>query len=75
MLLKNRKRWELPEAEATPESVWMNRRGLLKSAGYAGLGLATAGLPTAALAAPVTGFPADRNLRYRLDRDLSLIHI
>jgi len=77
MLLKTKKSWEMPEAAATPEAVWMNRRDWLKSAGYAGMGMAAAGLvagglPRAALAAPITGFPADRNLRYRLDRDVTL---
>ena len=32
MLIKIRRSWEMPEREATPESVWMNRRQLLRVA-------------------------------------------
>lgn len=32
MLIKIRRSWELPEREATPESVWMSRRKLLRMA-------------------------------------------
>ncbi len=32
MLIKTRRSWELPEREATPESVWMDRRRLLRMA-------------------------------------------
>lgn len=39
MWIKHRRPWELPESAATPESVWMNRRRLMK-----GLGLGTVAL-------------------------------
>ncbi|HMB75779.1 MAG TPA: protein-methionine-sulfoxide reductase catalytic subunit MsrP [Kiloniellaceae bacterium] len=32
MLIKIKRGWELPESAATPESVWLNRRSLLKAA-------------------------------------------
>ncbi len=83
MLIKSPRRWELPEAAATPESVFRNRRTLLK-------GLATG--PLIAAAAPFAGglasaraddeaapsedpsahlYPVPRNERYVLDRPLT----
>lgn len=78
--------WQLPEAAATPESVFMDRRRLLR-----GLGLASAGLllarkgaadtappaPAAAGSAPAAGepaagYPAPRNPAFELDRALTL---
>ena len=38
--IRRRRGWELPEREATPEEVFLNRRRFLRSAGLAGLGLA-----------------------------------
>jgi sulfoxide reductase catalytic subunit YedY len=44
MLVRPTKSWQLPEREATPEHVYLNRRALLASAGLSGLALAaTAG--------------------------------
>ena len=31
MLIRSRKGWELPDSAATPESVYLNRRSLLKA--------------------------------------------
>ena len=68
MLIKRRRSWELPESAATPESVYLNRRALLKGAGFAGLGLATSGLMTRAAMAAIGGYPFPRNDVYGLDR-------
>jgi sulfoxide reductase catalytic subunit YedY len=73
MLIKSRKGWELPESAATPEHVFFNRRQFL--AGTAG---AAATIAAPALAqAPASDdpsasrYPAQRNLRYRIDRDVT----
>ncbi len=87
MLIKIAKGWELPEREATPEAVFRDRRRLIKTiaAGPVLLGapalLAACDEPAeikVANAAEQTGadpsaklYPVARNLRYRLDRDLS----
>ncbi len=77
MLIKIPKGWEIPESAATPESVFMNRRQLMKGAAagtiavaaslFAGVGAAFAADedPSASL------YPVQQNLRYRLDRDIT----
>lgn len=76
-------RWKTAECEATPESVFRERRSFLKAAGVAALGLT--GLAPAACGPardaasigaqehpPGAGlYPAQRNLRYPLDRPLT----
>jgi methionine sulfoxide reductase catalytic subunit len=73
MHIIRRKGWEMPESEATPEHVFLNRRQWL--AGGASAGLAGAGLiapasaqwvdPSAAL------YPAKRNEAFKLDREVT----
>ncbi|PZU94166.1 MAG: protein-methionine-sulfoxide reductase catalytic subunit MsrP [Chelatococcus sp.] len=66
MLIKRRAGWEMPESEATPESVFFNRRQLM--AAGAGL-IAGAALPEIAAAqGDPTGdlYPARRNAAYTL---------
>ena len=41
MLIKKRRGWEIPEREATPEDIYLDRRRLLRSMGFAGVGLGT----------------------------------
>ena len=75
MLIKSRYGWELPEAAATPEGVFLNRRKLLGGLGAIGgaaligapaLGaLETSGDPTADL------YPAPRNSRFKAARPLT----
>jgi sulfoxide reductase catalytic subunit YedY len=72
MLIKNRRGWEIPESQATPESTYLDRRSLLG----AGLGAIAAGaLPRAALAQGADPtldlYPAKRNERYTVDRPLT----
>jgi len=72
MLIKIKRGWEIPEREATPEHIFHDRRRLAK--------LIAAG-PILAAAAPLLArgaFAADepagapmRNLRYRLDREIT----
>ena len=74
MLIKTPESWELPEREATPEQVFLDRRALLAGFGFAGL---SASLPGAAFAAKAKGdptadlYPAPRNLRYRPGRPIT----
>jgi len=78
MLVKSKRGWEIPEREATPESVFTNRRVLLKAMGYGAL-LATAAPPFgAALAAEADAadpsaklYPFKRNDKFKLDRPIT----
>lgn len=65
MLIKIPHGWEIPEREATPESVYLNRRQLLQAAGFLG----AEGL----LAAADAGgrYPAKRNPEFTLDRPIT----
>ena len=70
MLIRHRKAWEIPEREATPEALFLNRRNLLAGAGS----LALAGAPALAAetADPSAGlYPAKRNGAYALDREVT----
>jgi sulfoxide reductase catalytic subunit YedY len=71
MLIKTRLGWEIPESEATPESVFLNRRALM--AGGAGLiGASLIGRAEAAPADPTADlYPAKRNETYKLDRPIT----
>jgi len=73
MLTRLRKGWELPESAATPESVYLNRRQLIRGAG-AGALLAT--MPRFAARAedgPIAPevYPASRNDLFTVERDLT----
>jgi sulfoxide reductase catalytic subunit YedY len=82
MFIHRKKGWEIPESEATPEALFLNRRALIKSAVSAGAFLAAG---TAAQAGwfssdpppppeidPSAGlYPAKRNDLFRLDRDVT----
>ena len=76
MLFRSKPGWEMPERDATPESVFQDRRRLAQAlaAGPLLLGAAPA-LSLAANAAetdPSAGlYPAKRNERYKLDRELT----
>jgi sulfoxide reductase catalytic subunit YedY len=84
MLIKVRRSWEIPERIAAPEALFMNRRGLLKTAGVLALAGAaascgeptttqnTAGPQTAEGADPNAAlYPAKRNEAYKIDRDVT----
>ena len=71
MLIKQRRSWELPESAATSESVWMNRRELLRAAGFTGLGLAASQLMAGTALAGIDGYPFPRNDLYELDRTIT----
>ena len=73
MFIRRRRGWELPETEATPEAVFFNRRRFLAAGAAGALGLggridavrAEGEDPSAGL------YPAKRNDRFKLDRDLT----
>ena len=76
MLVIRRRGWEIPESQATPEHVFLTRRAFISGAAS----MAAAGaLPSQALAQRVgdvpdpTGdlYPAKRNEKYVLDRDIT----
>jgi len=76
MLIKRRRGWELPEAAATPESVYLRRRQLIK--GIAAGPIVLAGASTFGRLAHATSddpsadlYPVARNERYALDRPLT----
>jgi sulfoxide reductase catalytic subunit YedY len=79
MLIRSPRGWEIPERDATPESVFNDRRRLAKAiaAGPILLGAAPAlslvgGVAEAAEADPSAGlYPVKRNTRYTLDRDIT----
>ena len=77
MLIKRKRGWEMPERDATPEALFLDRRTLLKGAAAGGI-LASAGLlgmgrahaagepdPSASL------YPAKANPAYTLDRPVT----
>ena len=75
MLIKSRPSWAVPETDATPEDVYLNRREWLRAAGFVGLGFTGAasciGGFASKVVAAIGGYPATRNDAYRLDRDLT----
>ena len=80
MLLKVKRGWELSENAATPESVFLNRRTLMKGLA-AGSILGAGGLTATQAQAKLWGepetdptadlYPVDQNKRYVLDRPLT----
>ena len=71
MHILHRRGWEIPESQATPEAIYLNRRALI---GGAAALAASAALPSVARAdADPTAdlYPAKRNDKFVLDRDLT----
>jgi sulfoxide reductase catalytic subunit YedY len=83
MLIKRKRGWELPESAATPETVFWNRRALLKAAGLGTIAVGAAALlgeaPMKAVEAageaeadPTAGlYPVKRNEKFVLDRPIT----
>lgn len=69
MLIRTPPGWLLPEAAATPEAVFFDRRAFL--AGVAGLAIEGAIRPARAQDAPAGPYPASRNERFVLDRGVT----
>lgn len=68
MLIRVPRAWEIPERETTAESVYRSRRELLTGAGFAGM---SALLGNGLRAAGESPYPAKRNTKYILDRELT----
>jgi methionine sulfoxide reductase catalytic subunit len=72
MLIRSKRRWELPESAATPEWAFFNRRELVAGLGIAGGVLASGVRPSLAATDPTADlYPAKRNDAFKLDRDLT----
>ena len=79
MLIKVRKAWELAESAATPEAVFRDRRRLIQGVAAGTILLAASPIRAVARAARAAVaedpsshlYPAARNPRYVLDRDLT----
>ena len=73
MLIRVRKPWDrVPASEATPESVYLNRRELLRNAVIAGTGALILGPSGLLRAEDVKGpYPSKRNETYKLDRPIT----
>ncbi len=76
MLVKSKRGWELPDSAATDESVFLQRRQLVKAMAVGPMLLA-GGVPLSVAAATDTAdpsaghYPVGRNDRYKLDRPIS----
>jgi sulfoxide reductase catalytic subunit YedY len=68
MLTKVKRAWELPERAATPESVFVSRRTVLKAAG---LGAIAATLPGRAARADAVTYPFEKNAKYTVERPVT----
>lgn len=73
MLIRSKRGWELPESAATPESLYLSRRGLVGvAAGLAALPAAPALAQQAPAADPTADlYPARRNATYTVERPLT----
>lgn len=73
MLTRLRKGWELPESAATPESVYLNRRQLIRAAGAGALFATMPGFAARAEDGPIAPelYPAPRNDLFTVERDLT----
>ncbi|MBF0278276.1 MAG: protein-methionine-sulfoxide reductase catalytic subunit MsrP [SAR324 cluster bacterium] len=60
MFVRIKKSWELPESDVTPESIYVQRRTLLKAAGFS---LAAGLIPTTSMGTSA-GFPSNLNPKY-----------
>jgi sulfoxide reductase catalytic subunit YedY len=74
MLTRRKRGWELRESEATPETMFVDRRALIKAIAAGPIVAPAIGSAVAAAAEegpPADLYPAKRNLRYALDRPIT----
>jgi methionine sulfoxide reductase catalytic subunit len=73
MLIKRRRDWDLKDSAIAPEAVFLNRRSLMKAAGFGGMAALLPGLSIAADTDPTAGlYPLKLNAKYSLDgRDVT----
>ena len=70
MLIRQRQSWQIRDSEATPEPVFLNRRGFLAGSAAAAAG-AFGATRSARADTPPGLYPAKRNPAYTLDRPLT----
>ncbi|MDX1711659.1 MAG: protein-methionine-sulfoxide reductase catalytic subunit MsrP [Rhodovibrionaceae bacterium] len=80
MFVRRKRAWELPESAATDETLFRDRRRLIKAAAAGSIAAASAGLPLGAARAQVGApeddpskdlYPLSRNDAYKLQRPIS----
>jgi len=72
MLIKRRAAWEMPESQATPEAIFLNRRSFLAaSAGLAAGSVLPQGASAQGPDPTQDLYPAKKNVAYVLDRPLT----
>lgn len=75
MLIKRRRGWEIPESQATPESIFLDRRKLVLGMGVAGIAAGMGWQPAFAAADPAQVaadlYPAKRNAAFEPGRELT----
>lgn len=77
VLIRKKKGWEIPERQATPEEIFLNRRRFLQQLGTSSLGFIgglsslEAWMNTAGVQQQSDIYPARRNAKYMLDRPLT----
>ncbi len=71
MHILHRRGWEIPESQATPESIYLNRRALLGGAGALAASAILSSSARADTDPTADLYPAKRNEKFTLDRDLT----
>ena len=71
MLIRSRRGWEIPESQATPEAVFLNRRALIGAAAGLAAGSVLGGRSACAAAGDGPLYPAPRNPAFTLGRPLT----
>jgi len=72
MLIRRKPDWWIPEAAATPERVYLDRRAFLTGAGTVIAGTLAPGIVRAADEDPTADlYPAERNTAFTLDREVT----
>jgi sulfoxide reductase catalytic subunit YedY len=85
MLIRMKRGWEIPESQATPENIFLDRRRLLKAAAAGPLLLGGAGLLAGCDEMPAQAaadddpsaklYPVERNPRYTVDRPITEVNL
>jgi sulfoxide reductase catalytic subunit YedY len=71
MLIRHRRRWDMPESAATPESIFFDRRQLLAAGGALAGAAMLPGIARADTDPTASLYPAKRNEAFKLDRDIT----
>lgn len=71
MLIRHKRRWEMPESAATPEHLFFDRRRVLALSGAVAGAAVLPGFADAADDPTASLYPAKRNEAFKVDRDLT----